>query len=349
MNNRQKLILKTAIRDYIETGEPSSSSSILENADLSVSSATVRNELNVLERLGYLSQLHTSSGRVPTDDGYRLYVDELMDVRLDESSDAYQLINRCESNIELMLAQLSQMISSTLDYTTIVMAPEIVNETLKMVHLIAIDMDRVLVVLLNSLGVDHEFLIQGCSDFTQEELTRLSALLTDKLTGKNIHHLSINDLNDVMNHIPSAQQLLSALNEKIVSFSSELKSSQRLYTSGASKLIRLPDFSNIQMARQVLELLEEDVLMSKLLSNLMNNIKNNVAIGKEINQIELSSCSVVMAPFTVNASTQGSVAVLGPKRMTYSTIVPMVQSICDMMSQSLLSLNAQLQSQGVVS
>ena len=170
---REQRILEATISHYIESGEPVGSKTLSSNDNFDVSAATIRNELAKLEHKGYLSQVHTSSGRIPTDLGYRTYVDTLMKVQ-NPSADQIQelrcLFNSIGHNVHDVLNHLSSIMSGLIDYTTLVVTPTIFQETLKVAHLVLLDIDRILVVLLNSSGLNKEILLNIDHDLTQDQL-----------------------------------------------------------------------------------------------------------------------------------------------------------------------------------
>jgi heat-inducible transcriptional repressor len=181
-DKRKKVILDKVIESYISTAEPVGSKVIQETCNLELSSATIRNELNELEKDGYLTQLHTSSGRIPTDKGYRLFVDSVIQNKilpLEQRKNFENKIKLIETNINSILYQITEIMTEVIDYTTIVITPDIYMETLKIIHFILVDIDRVLVVLLNSLGVNREFLIEFAgNNLAQDDLNKISQFLT---------------------------------------------------------------------------------------------------------------------------------------------------------------------------
>lgn len=330
MDTRQRTLLKTAIKGHIASGEAVSSQAVLTASGLGVSSATIRSELSHLEKQGYLTQLHTSSGRVPTDAGYRMYVDELMDEEV--ISDPSTLIAGCEFGLDAVMQQLSSSVAQLMDYTTIVMAPSVVEDTLKMVHMVTLDVNRVLVVFLGALGLNHELVMDVELDVTQDELTKLSQVLTEKLSGQPISELTQSQLHDVITQLPSVTAILATFNDRLSEFSTQMADQSTVKVSGLSKLVRLPDFQTVQTVSDVLALLEENQLLSRTLKQLSRRVKNNVVIGKEAHDDVLETCSVVLSPIKLKASTTGTMAVIGPKRMSYSRVLPLVRAISEKMA-----------------
>ncbi len=341
MEDRKKAILEEAVRRYIDTAEPVGSKLLAEHSSLNVSSATIRNELNELERDGYLVQPHTSSGRVPTDQGYRFYVDQLpvTDRRTSGLTTAQQqlVLARLQSvggHIQDVLFQVTEILNSLIDYTTIVLTPDIYQETLKFAQLILVDMDRILVVLLNSAGVNSEFLVHFEGKIDQEDLNKISRLISEKLEGKPVTSITEATLEELARDLPRLTELLSALAKGIRALREQHAQSSRLVTKGMGKLLKLPEFRNIELTQRVVATLEENKVLAELLAQHLNTHSCQVMIGHETQMDALQDCSLVVASVSTDES-QGVIGVLGPRRMAYSQIVPMVEQISAMVGDYL--------------
>ncbi len=327
-SKRREAILHTAVQHYIETAEPVGSKVMADRYDFKVSPATIRHELNELEKEGFLGHVHTSSGRIPTDKGYRFYVDSVLakpgSVPLPVDVPVYQI----GQNIQDVLSHVSDVMSSLIDYTTIVLTPDLYQETLKMAHLILVDMDKVLVVLLHSAGVNSEFLVQLNNNIDQDDLNKISKLLSSKLDGKPVYELNEQLILGLEKDLP---ELSLALKDLALSVSQLRKSNQKrqqLLAKGVSNMIRLPEFKNIELTQKVLSLLEENKVLGNLLTEFSRRSSVcNVMIGQEMNVEGLSECSLILSPVGHESEPTGVIGVLGPKRMAYSQVLPMVQSV----------------------
>lgn len=329
VDERKKTILQATINNYIETAEPVGSKYLCERYDFDLSSATVRHELNELEQEGFLTQIHTSSGRVPTDKGYRYYVDNLM--RINELNKAQkELINEhivaLGHNIYGVLMQISTAMASVIDYTTIILTPDVYEETLKVAHLILVDIDKILVVLLDSLGVNNEFLLRIQHKMSQDDLNKISRMLTDKLKGRTLNSIDDQLIGELVQELPLFHGILNKLVDELKKMRTVNQKQKKLLTSGVSNMLKLPEFKNIELTQQVLTMIEENKVLLGILAEYMKEQNCRVLIGEETQVEALKDLSLVVAPFSVE-STGGVMGVLGPKRMMYSVIVPIIQSI----------------------
>ena len=337
MEQRKQLILESTISHYISTAEPVSSKVLSEVYGINVSSATIRNELHELEKEGYLDQPHTSSGRIPTDKGYRFFVNDLMPKEFQTViSPAVALkLQSIGKGIEDTLIEVSDILSSLINYTTIVLTPDVYQETLKVAHLILVDLVRVLVVLLNSAGINSEFLVHIQERLTQDQLNRLSELLTRKLGGKPFHTFNPQIWEEIVQELPDLRHVIGDLGQSIQRLIEQQVQHERLLTKGFSNMIKLPEFKNIELTQKVLTTLEESKALVAILNESLRLTTSNVSIGSEIDHNNLQECSLISSPYKIDNEPAGVIGVLGPKRMNYSLIVPMVSEISQMVSRYL--------------
>jgi len=338
MNDRQQTLLETVINHYIHTADPVGSSVLSQQTSFGLSPATIRNELKTLEEEGYLTHLHTSSGRVPTDKGYRQYVNSILKHQTLSPEEEKKLLTHFLSmgqSVQDVIGQISEILSSLINYTTIVLTPNIYQETLKVTQLVLLDLDRVLVILLNSTGINHEFVLNINENVTQDDLNKVSKLLTQKLSGKGLHSLDENSLSDLIAELPAFQTLLKELYTGIKDLAKFQKTQQKALTKGMANMIRLPEFHNIELTQKVLSTLEENKVLVNILNQYLNDPHCNVIIGQE-NELEaLQDCSLVVAPYSVDSEPAGMIGVLGPKRMAYPVVVPMVKTITQFINSTI--------------
>ncbi len=331
MDNRKKKILHTTINHYIDTAEPVGSAVLSQKMGLNLSPATLRNELSELEKEGYLTHVHTSSGRVPTDLGYRSYVDSMGDLAFEPLS-VKSHIECVGRTIQDVLSHISDMMVSLVDYTTIILTPDIYQESLKVAHLVLLDLDKVLVVLLNSAGVNSEFLLTIEEKVNQDDLNRISQLLTRKLEGKSAENVDAQFVQDIVQELPLYEALMTNLCSQIKHLSKSHRENRHIMTKGMSKMLKLPEFHNIELTQKVMATLEENKVLLAILSQYLEGNVSQVVIGQESKIETLKDCSLVLAPYGVEAGSAGLVGVLGPRRMPYSQLVPMVQKVSEKIS-----------------
>ncbi len=335
LTTRQEKILRATIADYIELGEPVGSKALSGKASLAISPATIRHELGELEVLGYIQQVHTSSGRVPTDNGYRLYIDQLM--RLNQLPSAQKQvwtrqIQAVGSGIQTVLVDLSHAMASMTQYAAVVIAPDLYREALKVVHLLLLDLDRVLVVLLNSVGVNREFVISLNDRVGQEDLNRIATMLSEKLNGKTLSEIDTETFAQLLTHLPKFSPIVQTLMSEIQRLLND-EAGREVWVQGQTNLLRFPEFRDVEAARRVMESLEEKKVMLGLLAEYLRGDQKRVVIGTETKVDGLTECSVVISPFTTPSGAIGAIGMVGPKRMHYEAIIPLMTFISDQVSK----------------
>lgn len=324
MIERQEKILRATILDHIQTAEPVGSKALADQHQLTVSSATIRNDLKMLEEEGYLTHLHTSSGRVPTDKGYRYYVDTLMhQAPTAMSSKKLALVSH---DLKSMYSEIAQLMSDTMPYASLVVPTAYVEQLLRVVHMMVLGLDRVLVVVLHSAGVNEEFVMQFKHHFSQTDFDRFSRILSERLQGRSIHDLSSQDSDLLVADFPELKALIRAF---IVGLDEAMKKQQQnphLHTAGMSKLLDLPEFENLDMTRSVIGSLEnaQDLLN---LVQLSQQKAVTAYIGSETQSQALAGCSFVTAPIRHNDQSIASIGILGPKRLMYRRVLPYVEQL----------------------
>lgn len=330
--DRKLRILQAIIKDFIDTAQPVGSRTIAKKYDLGISSATIRNEMADLEEMGYLVQPHTSAGRIPSDIGYRVYVDNLMQL--------YELANKQKQIIrELMLAriieiddlvqQASGVLSQLTNLTSIGLSPQFKKSKLKNIKLIQIDESKVLLVLVSSSGIIKN-IVMRISNISQNSLDKISNILREYL-----NDLTIEDLNDA---------LISKIKKEIYEYSSTIDTvipilrgtfsdidDCDLYFDGITNIFNLPEFTDINKAKKFLSTIEKKELMMKLLRD-NNSDDISIKIGSENNLEEVKDFSIVTATYKINGKMIGKIGVIGPTRMDYSRIVPVLDYITNTLS-----------------
>ena len=330
LDERKKIILEATISNYIKTAEPVGSKALLDSGQFQLSAATIRGELNDLEKDGYLAHLHTSSGRVPTDKGYRLYVDDLMpqhtvpSILAEEMEQKLLLVG---SDLEEVVFQVTSILTSLIDYTIIVMTPDVYQDSLKLIQLVLVDLNKILVVILNSIGVNQEFLLNISHAIGQDDLNALSQLLTRKLAGKSLARLDEQVLNELVAELPQFKIVLSQLYVQVQRVSTSFTQNRSVLTKGIAKMLRLPEFKNIEYTQKVLEALEETKVLCSVLSHYLSEGNQQIVIGEEHRVENFKECGLLISPLKMGETSVGMVCVLGPKRMNYPTIAPMLEKI----------------------
>lgn len=337
LDERKQKILKAIIDDFIITAEPVGSRTIARKYNIGISPATIRNEMSDLEEMGYLEQPHTSAGRIPSDKGYRFYVDFLMKLRkltpeeIKNIKDVslYKKIN----GIEELLEQTTKVLSQITRYTSVALGPQLKKTTLKHLQLVPVEDKRVLMVIVTNSGLVEHKLLSLPKNVTESDLERVSNIINDKLSG-----LAIGDIND---------DVISNVKKEIIGFSSDvfdmaieflLKNLQiytdsKLFLYGTTNIFNLPEFRDIEKARNFLSILEDKELLCEVLSNSFMSKDIVITIGSENKYQEIKNCSIITTTYKINGKTIGSIGVVGPTRMEYSKVVSIVRFLSENMSQ----------------
>ncbi|NLK35132.1 MAG: heat-inducible transcription repressor HrcA [Gracilibacteraceae bacterium] len=338
MGNRKRLILQAIIEDYINHAEPVGSRTISKKYLTGTSPATIRNEMSDLEDMGYIEQPHTSAGRVPSDKGYRLYVDKIMKQNtIDEAQ--REMIRRkfvdSLGEIDRLVKHVSKLLSQMTQYTSIVMAPQFRRTSVKQVQFIRIDKAAVLAVIVTDAGILKNIILRLRQDVTQDTLIRISNMLNDKLSGLGIEDIESIDLHDMLNdsmgHGEIIEQVVSELIQTLL-----YSDTTEVYRDGVSNILNLPEYSDINKARSFLNIMEERELLFKVLNDVRGDV--NVSIGSENKLEQFKECSLITATYKVNDKTIGSVGIIGPTRMEYSKAIAIVECMTKNLSEILTSI-----------
>lgn len=327
LSDRRQRVLAALIEEYVARALPVGSRTLTERYQLGVSPATVRNELSVLEDGGFITQPHTSAGRIPTDIGYRAFVDNLLEMGFsgeeDRSRDAADELRRSASELDALLEQTSSALTRLTDCLSIVLAPSVLNLHIKQLSLISLTPYRALVVLVTEDGQVFNRQMDFAEAIATDDLARVQGLLGDVFSGKSLQQIEegleqgmMEALRDPLVRLVM-DEVLSCLQE------SELSRTHRL---GVSSLLTKPEFSQSQALLPVMQVLEDDTVLLHLLDDAVRQTDSApcVRIGRENDAAELSGVSVVASRYGRGESA-GVVAVIGPTRMDYSKVIRAVR------------------------
>lgn len=328
LDERKKKILKAIIQTYMETGEPVGSRTISKYTDLNLSSATIRNEMSDLEEMGYIIQPHTSAGRIPSDQGYRLYVDELMREKENEVTSIRETFIERTDKLERVLRQVVKILASTTNYATMITGPQLQNNKLKFLQLSKVNANQVLVVVMIDGNLVRNKVVNLEESVSDEELLRLNLLLNTQLNGMPIGEITLS----MIHKLKEQAGVHSVMIDRVVDIVAEVIAQEEedvpVYTSGATNFFKYPELSDSQSASRLISTFEEKqnlALMLKDLSQEDDGIR--IHIGTE-NAIEpLSDCSVVTATYDIGDGMKGTIGIIGPKRMNYGHVVDNLKTL----------------------
>jgi heat-inducible transcriptional repressor len=312
LDERRAAILRAVVEGYIETAQPVGSTYVARLDNVSVSSATIRNEMVALEQEGYLAQPHTSAGRIPTDKGYRFFVDNLVEPgRLDTAGrqQVSSFFAKTHGAIEQMLHSTSQLLADLTDYAAVVVGPPHVQATIRSIQLVSLAPHTALVVAVLSNGVVEKATVELGADTGEERLGAVTAHLSGAMVGSTLASLPTVSLTTGDLRVDEmCKKALSALAQE------HSNEQEPVYVGGASRMAS--SFEAVESVRRVLSTLEQQYVVVSLLRDVIDR-GLTVAIGVEHGIEPLAECAVVVAPYVIEGEVAGTIGVLGPTRMHY--------------------------------
>jgi len=330
LNERKTKILEAIINDYIATAEPIGSRTIAKKYDMGISSATIRNEMSDLEEMGLIIQPHASAGRVPSDKGYRLYVDSLMkqEALSDEQEDfLMQMVVHNINQIEYLMRETAKAISMLTKYTTVVSEPRAHKTCLKHVQLVPLDDNAIIVTVVSDAKTAKNMVVRVSHCPGYEDLSRLSIALNMHLQGTSTEMLTSQLLAKLEQAFGEHRFMLPSILEAIVSALGNGED-VRVYTSGIRNLLAFPEFSDVEKAKAILQTLEEkDALVTMLHEETAGGEQTKIIIGAENEIIHLQDCSIIKASYNLGAQTRGSIGIIGPTRMDYAQVLSVLNGL----------------------
>jgi len=329
LDDRKLKILKAIISNYLETGEPVGSRTISKYTDLNLSSATIRNEMADLEELGLIMQPHTSAGRIPTDKGYRLYVDCMMvekDTEMEEMKT--QLLERVDK-MESLLKQVARVLAYNTNYATLVTAPQYQNSKLKFIQLSQVDDSQLLAVIVVDGNVIKNKLMRVERMLENDELLKLNVLLNTFLQGASLQDINLEMIQTIKTQAGEFADIMENVFQGIAEAIHEADQVE-IYTSGATNMLKYPELGNIEQTTKLLEALEERQGLDELIDESMNGENPNgiqVYIGEESPVSNMKDCSIVTATYELEEGARGTIGIIGPKRMDYQKVVSTLKNL----------------------
>ncbi len=335
LDNRKMLILKAVVKTYLETGEPVGSRTISKIDGLSVSSATIRNEMADLEELGYLVQPHTSAGRIPTDQGYRLYVDRLMEEKEKEILDIKQFVSDRMGRVENMLKGMAKMLAANTNYTTMISGPRYSENALKLIQLSRVDSKNLVAVIVSESNTIRNKLIPVDVTVSDEEILKLNVLLNSALQGKSLDEITLSLIRTLKEQAGDYSGIVGTALEAVAdAISSTIDEQPEVYTSGTTNIFKYPELTESSMASEILTSFEEkNELMDALSEHRTGDSDIQVYIGKESQIQAMRDCSVVTASYELGKGLRGTIGIIGPKRMDYDHVVGTLKTLMQQLDQ----------------
>ena len=323
LGERKLKILHAIIQTYLETGEPVGSRTISKYTDLNLSSATIRNEMADLEELGYILQPHTSAGRIPSDKGYRLYVDMLMEEKEQELNEMQEQMLQKADKMDQLLKQAAQVLAANTNYATMVSTPRNSANRLKFIKLSQVDEEQVIAVIVLGGNVIKNKIINVREPLGNENLLKLNMLLNTSLNGMSIEEINLGLIARLKEQAGIHSEVISDVLDAVAD-AIQIDEDMQIYTSGATNIFKYPELSDKQSAQEIISAFEEKQQLTELVTQTLSQEDNTgiqVYIGDETPVQTMKDCSVVTATYELGDGMRGTIGIIGPKRMDYEHVL----------------------------
>ena len=324
LNDRKRKILQAVIDEYIGTAEPVGSRAVSKIKELGLSSATIRNEMADLEEMGYLVQPHTSAGRIPSDAGYRFYVNSLMTryrLGMEAIENLHIELERRVSQLDKIIKKAGTITAALTDYTTFVTSPEQNTAKINKIDVIDLGNEKSILIVVTQDGLVRNRMLNISPG--SENAVKLGYILTSKLAGLSCDEIDFTKIQEIENTVSSNMTISSMILVNILNFVYETisdLSAQEIYIDNAQSILKFPEYRDVSKARELYNFLENKDNLKKLLSDGKKGDGIHVTIGSENVPEELKDCSLVTAEYVLNNKSVGKLGVIGPKRMDYAKV-----------------------------
>lgn len=332
LDERKRKILNAIIKTYLDTGEPVGSRTISKYTDLNLSSATIRNEMSDLEDMGYILQPHTSAGRIPSDKGYRLYVDDMLKDKQNEVQEIREKLLEKADKLEVVLEQAAKLLATDTNYTSMITKPQYKKHLVKFLQLSDFDKNKLLMVLVLDNNIVKNRIIDVPTDLDKEIVLKLNIVLNTFLQGLGIEGINISVIQKLKEQAGEYKELVELILDEIAKIIDE-EDQLQIYTSGTTNILKYPELSDKDKASEILCALEEKHMLSKIIADKVEGIDDTdetgiqVYIGNESSIESMKDCSLVTATYKLDEGVYGKVGIIGPKRMDYEKVVEALQNL----------------------
>ena len=328
LDERKQKILHAIIQNYLETGEPVGSRTISKYADLGLSSATIRNEMSDLEEMGYIIQPHTSAGRIPSDMGYRFYVDQLMKEKEQEVTEMKELMIQRQDKMELVLKQMAKVLAANTNYATMITSPQYHRTKLKFIQLSVISEDQLLAVVVAEGNVVKNKVIPISHGLDNETILKLNILLNTSLNGLTMEEINLSTIAKLKEqagiHSEVINSVLDAVAEAI-----QMDDDLEVYTSGTTNIFKYPELADSTKASALISAFEDKQQLASLMEDMKDGEDTGIQvyIRNETPGKTMKDCSEVTTTYELGEGMRGTIGIVGPKRMDYEKVVDNLKTL----------------------
>lgn len=336
MDKRAQILLKTLVEHYISEGQPIGSRTLLQHSGLDVSPATIRNVMSDLEQLGFISSPHTSAGRVPTQKGYRLFVDSLLTVKpLDVQAVSQLKSGLTSAHPQELINNAADMLSQLTQFAGVVLTPQRKRNVLKHLEFLSLGDKKILVIMVTQDGNVQNRVVLTEKSFTASELVQASNYINANYTGFTLEELQQNLHQELTQMQADINRLMTAA---LTASQQSSKEKENVVIAGERNLLQVDELSsNVDSLRKLFEVFERRTALLQLLDQSQRAEGIQIFIGGESGYLPLDECSMVTAPYEVDGQVVGTLGVIGPTRMAYERVIPIVDITAKLLSNALSS------------
>lgn len=331
LDERKLKILQAIIRTYLDTGEPVGSRTISKYTDLNLSSATIRNEMSDLEDMGYIIQPHTSAGRIPSDKGYRLYVDTMLDAKTNEVNNLKEELTQKADKIDDVLKRVAKFLAANTNYASMVSGPRYQSKRVKFIQITSVDEEHLLAVIVLDNNAVKNQMIRVEESVEEEQIVKLNFVLNTTLNGLDVMDMNLALIQKLKEQVGSHTRVIDSVLEVIGKTLVE-EDDLEVYTSGATNILKYPELADKSKAADLLGAFEEKKIINNWLGlpdkqNTEESHDIQVYIGDETQVESMKDCSMVTATYKIQEGVYGKIGIVGPKRMDYDKVVGTLNSL----------------------
>jgi heat-inducible transcriptional repressor len=330
LNERKVTILKAIIKTYLETGEPVGSRTISKYTDSQWSSATIRNEMADLEEMGYIEQPHTSSGRIPSDKGYRFYVNTILEEKDQQVTEIKELMIKRVDRVEFLLGQMAKILAANTNYATMITGPQYHQNKLKFIQLSKVDAQKLLIVVVVEGNIIKNSMMDLVVDISDEELLNLNIMLNTNLNGLTIREITLDAISRMKGQAGAHSEVIDTVLGEVAEAIRPREDDLQVYTGGTTNIFKYPELSEGEKARELIGTLEQKDLLRELIQDVNDAEKDNdiqVYIGDEMPVRAMRDCSVVTTNYELGHGLRGTIGIIGPKRMDYEKVMGILRNL----------------------
>jgi len=329
LDERKVTILKAIIKNYMETGEPVGSRTISKYVNSKWSSATIRNEMSDLEEMGYIVQPHTSAGRIPSDKGYRFYVDRILEEKDNEVMEIKEMMVQRMGRLEQVLKALAKNLASNTNYAAMISGPQYHRNKLKFIQLSKVDTHKLLIVTVVEGNIIKNTMVNIEEAISDEELLNLNILLNTNLNGLTIEEINLGVISRLKEQAGIHSKVVDLVLNEVAAVIKADEDELQIYTSGATNIFKYPELSDSRKASELLSTLEHTETLQELVDTVGADSETGIQvyIGDESPVQAMKDCSVVPATYELGEGLKGTIGIIGPKRMDYEKVLKTLRNL----------------------